>query len=416
MAHVAREMAREGFVIPLLIGGATTSKPHTAIKIAPQFTGPVVHVLDASRAVGVVSQLLSPEQKPAYIESIRCEQVMLREQHANRQREKAMVSIVEARKRRTPIEWTCASSDIPNPEFIGVREFEDFPLNELVQYIDWSPFFHTWELTGRYPAILEDDVVGEQAKSLYADAQTVLKQMVDNRLVKASGVFGLFPANSVGDDIEIYTDESRTGIRAVLHTLRQQVDKGVDTVNYALADFIAPKETGIKDHVGAFAVTSGHKMRELALKYKEDNDDYNAIMVEALTDRLAEAFAEKLHKIARDAWGYGCAEQLTTEDYIREKYRGIRPAPGYPACPDHTEKGTIWSLLNVRSAAGIELTESFAMYPASSVSGLYFAHPRSRYFPVGKIEKDQVEDYARRKGMDLRTVERWLAPNLNYEP
>jgi 5-methyltetrahydrofolate--homocysteine methyltransferase len=365
--------------------------------------------------VGVVSQLLNPEQKPAYVENNRCEQIMLREQYANRQREKAMVSITEARKRRTPIDWRTSADDVAVPEFLGVKVFEDFPLDDLVPYIDWSPFFHTWELTGRYPAIFDDEVVGEQAKSLFADAQVILKQMVANRQVTASGVFGLFPANSVGDDIEIYADETRTGLLAMLHTLRQQVDKGPETVDYALADFIAPKETGIADYVGAFAVTSGHRMRELALKYKADNDDYNAIMVEALTDRFAEAFAEKLHKVARDAWGYGRDEQFTTDDYIREKYRGIRPAPGYPACPDHTEKQTIWDLLNVQAAAGIELTESYAMYPASSVSGLYFAHPQSRYFPVGKMNKDQIKDYARRKGMDLKTVERWLAPNLNYE-
>ncbi len=416
MAYVAREMAREGFVIPLLIGGATTSKPHTAIKIAPQFPGPVVHVLDASRAVGVVSQLLSPEQKPAYVENNRCDQIMLREQHANRQREKAMVSISEARKRRTPIEWAGSDAAPAKPEFLGAKVYEDFPLDDLVRYIDWSPFFHTWELTGRYPAIFEDEIVGEQAKSLFADAQVVLKHLVANRLVTASGVFGFFPANSVGDDLEIYTDESRSEVRAVLYSLRQQVDKGPETINYALADFVAPKESGLPDYVGAFAVTSGHRMKELVLQYKADNDDYNAIMVEALTDRFAEAFAEKLHKIARDAWGYGRLEQLTTEDYIREKYRGIRPAPGYPACPDHTEKQTIWDLLKVQAAAGIELTESYAMYPASSVSGLYFSHPQSRYFPVGKIDKDQVVDYARRKGLDIQTVERWLAPNLNYEP
>jgi len=413
MAHVAREMAREGFVIPLLIGGATTSKPHTAIKIAPQFPGPVVHVLDASRAVGVVSQLLSPDQKPAYVENNRCEQIVLREQHASRQREKAMVTISEARRRRTPIDW---SNGVAKPEFVGVKVFADYPLDQLVPYIDWSPFFHTWELTGRYPAIFEDEVVGEQARSLFADAQNVLRQMVSDRLVTASGVYGIFPANCVGDDIELYTDDTRSGLLTILHSLRQQVDKGPETINYALADFVAPKETDIPDYVGAFAVTAGHKMKELAQRYKEENDDYNAIMVEALTDRLAEAFAEKLHKIVRDAWGYGRDEQLTTDDYIREKYQGIRPAPGYPACPDHTEKQKIWDLLGVEENVGIQLTESYAMYPASSVSGLYFSHPQSRYFPVGKIEKDQVLDYARRKGMEVHVIERWLAPNLNYEP
>lgn len=413
MAHVAREMAREGFTIPLLIGGATTSRPHTAIKIAPHFPGPVVHVLDASRAVGVVSQLLSPEQKPAYVESNRCDQMMLREQYANRQREKAMLSYAEAKRRKLGIDWN--ASQLAVPQFLGVKTYSDFPLSELVPFIDWSPFFHTWELSGRYPAILEDEVVGEQAKALFADAQVALAKLVAGQALTASGVYGFFAANSIGDDIELYRDDSRSGILATLHTLRQQVDKGPDTTNYAIADFVAPKETGFADFVGAFAVTSGHRMKELVLKYKADNDDYNAIMVEALADRLVEAFAEKLHKIARDDWGYGKEEQLSTEDFIREKYRGIRPAPGYPACPDHTEKETLWQLLDVDNRAGIHLTESYAMFPGSSVSGFYFSHPQSRYFPVGKIEKDQVEDYARRKGMDVQTVERWLGPNLNYE-
>jgi len=414
MAHVAREMERQGFMLPLLIGGATTSRAHTAIKIAPHYHAPVVHVIDASRAVGVVSSLISQEHKPAFVEQNRCEQQMLREQYANRQKEKAMVSYAEARRRKTPIEWR--AEDIPQPDFFGVRALDAFPLEELVPYIDWSPFFHTWELTGRYPAIFEDEIIGTEAKRLFDDAQSILAELVQEKWLTARGVYGFFPANSVGDDIELYTAASRSEVLMTLHTLRQQVDKGPETINYALADFVAPKETGLPDSIGGFAVTSGFGMEEIVKRFKADNDDYNAIMVEALADRFAEAFAEKLHKIARDAWGYGRSESLTKEDYIRERYRGIRPAPGYPACPDHTEKDLLWKLLNAEAHTGIRLTESFAMYPASSVSGLYFAHPQSRYFPVGKLERDQVTDYARRKGMDLATAERWLAPNLNYEP
>ncbi len=414
MAHVAREMEREGFAIPLLIGGATTSRAHTAIKIAPHYQQPVVHVLDASRAVGVVSNLLSVEQKPVFVENNRCEQAMLREQYANRQREKAILPIEEARRRRTPIVWK--REEIAVPSFLGARVLDNFPLEELVPYIDWSPFFHTWELTGRYPAILDDEVVGEEARKLFADAQALLDQIVRAKALTARGVYGFYPANSVGDDIELYADESREHLLAMFHTLRQQVDKGPDTVNYALADFIAPRETGLPDYIGGFAVTAGHGLEALVARFKAEHDDYSAILAEALADRLAEAFAEKLHKIARDAWGYGLQENLTNEDFIRERYRGIRPAAGYPACPDHTEKGTLFHLLNVESSTGICLTESFAMYPGSSVSGLYFAHPQARYFPVGKLERDQVHDYARRKGQTVEWAERWLAPNLNYDP
>ena len=414
MIHVAKEMERQGFTVPLLIGGATTSKPHTAIKIAQHYKQPIVHVLDASRAVGVVSGLLGAETKSAFVEQNRCEQERLREEYANRTKERAMVSLTEARKRRPPIVWS--TNDIAVPEALGVRELKNFPLKELVPFIDWTPFFHTWELTGRYPAIFEDAVVGEEAKRVFADAQKLLVEIVAEESLTANGVYGLFPANSVGDDIEIYTDERRTEVLMTLHTLRQQMDKGPETVNYAIADFVAPKSTGLPDYVGAFAVTSGHSMDVVVKKFQAELDDYNAIMVEALADRLAEAFAEKLHKIARDAWGYGNEESLSTDDYIREKYRGIRPAPGYPACPDHTEKALLWELLGVAEKADIHLTESYAMYPASSVSGFYFAHPASRYFPVGKIEPDQVTEYAARKGMDVSEVERWLSPNLNYTP
>ena len=414
MAHVAREMEREGFTIPLLIGGATTSRAHTAIKIAQHYSKPVVHVLDASRAVGVVSSLISPELRPAFIENNRCEQALLREQHLNRQREKATLRIAEARKRRTPIEWT--GYQPPKPAFLGARVFDSVPLEELVPYIDWSPFFHTWELAGRYPAILDDPIVGTEARRVFEDARALLAELVKDRSLTPKAVIGFYPANAVGDDIELYTDESRTTVLERLYTLRQQVDKGPETINYALGDFVAPKETGSPDYVGAFAVTAGHGMEPLVQKYRADLDDYNAIMVEALADRLAEACAERMHKIVRDAWGYGLEEDLNTDDLIRERYRGIRPAPGYPACPDHTEKETIWRLLDAERNAGMKLTESFAMYPASSVSGLYFSHPQSRYFPVGKIERDQVEEYAVRRGWDKATAEKWLAPNLNYEP
>jgi 5-methyltetrahydrofolate--homocysteine methyltransferase len=313
-----------------------------------------------------------------------------------------------------PIEWTGYVP--PTPEFLGVRAFADVPLDELVPYIDWTPFFHTWELAGRFPAILDDPIVGEEARRVYGDARKLLDEVVAGRALTARAVVGLFAANAVGDDIEVYADETRSALLARLFTLRQQVDKGPETINYALGDFVAPKETGLRDYVGAFAVTAGHGMEAIVQKYKADLDDYNAIMVEALADRLVEACAERMHKLVRDAWGYGRDEALTTDDFIAERYRGIRPAPGYPACPDHTEKETIWRLLDVERNAGMKLTESFAMYPASSVSGLYFSHPEARYFPVGKIERDQVEEYAARRGWDLATAEKWLAPNLNYEP
>jgi 5-methyltetrahydrofolate--homocysteine methyltransferase len=414
MAHVAREMERLGFTVPLLIGGATTSRAHTAIKIAPNYAKPVVHVLDASRAVGVVSSLLSPDQKAAFAEQNRCEQEQLRVQHAGRRQERVLLPIEEARRRRTPIEWR--AEDIAQPSFTGVRVLDDYPLEELVPYIDWSPFFHTWELRGRYPDILEDPVVGEAARDVFADGRKLLDWIVREKKLRARGVFGLFPANAAGDDVELYTDESRTTVLARFHFLRQQADKGEGQVDYSLADFVAPKETGLPDHLGGFAVTAGEGMLDLVLEFKKQNDDHSAILVEALSDRLAEAFAERLHKIARDEWGYGKNESLSTDDLIRERYRGIRPAAGYPACPDHTEKRTLFDLLKATESTGIELTESFAMFPGSSVSGLYFAHPASRYFPVGKIDRDQVEDYAARKGWPVADVEKWLAPNLNYEP
>ncbi len=410
MAHVAKEMQREGMDIPLLIGGATTSRAHTSVKIAQGYAQPVVHVLDASRAVGVVGSLINPALKPAFVKKNAEEQEKLRRDHLAQRDHKPLLSLEAARARRTPIEWH--AEDVPKPAFTGPRVLNDFPLKELVPFIDWSPFFHTWELRGRYPAILEDP----KAKELFDDAQKLLQQIVDEKLFTARAVYGFFPANSVGDDIELYTDDSRRTVLTTFHTLRQQMDKPADQFNHALADFIAPKTTGLADYLGAFAVTTGHGTDELAKKFERDHDDYNSIMAKALADRLAEAFAEYLHQRARVEWGYGAAENLSAEDLIREKYRGIRPAAGYPASPDHTEKGILWKLLDVERATGIKITESYAMWPAASVSGLYFAHPAAKYFGVGKIDRDQVQDYAARKQLDLATMERWLAPNLNYEP
>jgi 5-methyltetrahydrofolate--homocysteine methyltransferase len=412
MVYVAREMEREGWTIPLLIGGATTSKAHTAVKIAPSYNNPVIHVHDASRAVGVVGNLISPEMKPAFIENNLRDQELAREQHASKREHKAMLSLEQARSRKTIINWQ--QNDIAVPSFTGIRTVAP-SLAELVPFIDWSPFFHAWELKGRYPAIMDDEIVGDHARELFKDAQDLLGSIVKGKKLQPRGVYGFFPANAVGDDIELYADERRSELLARLHTLRQQSDKGEGQVNYALSDFVAPKETGVKDYMGLFAVTSGHGLDELVLEYDADSDPYSSTMAKALADRLAEAFAEYLHKQARADWGYGKRENLDNEDLIREKYRGIRPAPGYPACPDHTEKGTLFNLLCVERNAGITLTESYAMYPASSVSGFYFSHPQSRYFPVGKIERDQVEDYAERKGITIAEVERWLSPNLNYD-
>jgi 5-methyltetrahydrofolate--homocysteine methyltransferase len=412
MVHVAREMERLGFKLPLLIGGATTSRAHTAIKIAPHYSQPVVHVLDASRAVPVTTSLLSEEGKPSFVKQHFAEYEALRKSHsATRQ---SAVTLDEARRRRTPIEWR--GEDLPKPAFTGVQVLDNFSLAELREYIDWSPLFHTWGLKGVYPRILDHESYGAQARQIFEEAKTLLDQIVENELLTARGVYGLFPANAVGDDIEIYSDASRTKVAERFHFLRQQANREGSEPCRSLADFIAPKDLGFPDHLGAFAVTSGIGLTELCDGFRARHDDYSAIMAEAVADRLAEAFAECLHKRVRKEWGYGCAEHLSNEDLIQEKYRGIRPAPGYPACPDHTEKGTIWRLLDVESHTGMRLTESFAMWPGSSVSGLYFAHPQSRYFMAGKIEKDQVLDYHQRKGMTVAEVERWLAPNLNYEP
>jgi 5-methyltetrahydrofolate--homocysteine methyltransferase len=412
MVHVAREMERQGMKLPLLIGGATTSRAHTAVKIAPHYSEPVVHVLDASRAVPVTTSLLSEEGKPEFVAKHRAEYEALRKAHAAPRR--AVVSLETARARRTPIEWR--AEDLARPEFLGVRVLDDFPLATLREFIDWSPFFHTWELKGVYPRILEDERQGEQARQIFAEGNALLDRIVKEKLLRARGVYGFFAANATGDDVELYTDESRAKVLTQVHFLRQQSDREGNEPCRCLADFVAPKETGLGDSIGAFAVTSGFGLKELCDQFRAAHDDYNAIMAEALADRLAEAFAECLHKRVRDEWGYGRSEKLSSDELIHEKYRGIRPAPGYPACPDHTEKGTLWDLLDAKKNAGIDLTESFAMWPGSSVSGFYFAHPASRYFSLGKIGRDQAEDYARRKGMSVAEVERWMGPNLNYEP
>ncbi len=412
MVHVAKEMEREGFTIPLLIGGATTSRVHTAVKIAPHFRQPVVHVLDASRAVGVVSQLKNPQTRPAFQEENLREQSKLRAAH--KPAAQKLLTLEEARRRKPPLDWT--SVHPPSPAFTGVRAFPTVPLGEIVPYIDWSPFFQAWELRGTYPKILDDAVVGSKARELLEDAQELLARIVEGKLLTANAVMGLFPANSVGGDIEVYSDASRSSVLTVFHTLRQQMEKAPGHYNWALADLIAPKRTGVEDYLGAFAVTAGAEIEPLLERFQQDHDDYNSIMTKALADRLAEALAELMHKRAREFWGYGKDENLTPEDLIHERYRGIRPAPGYPACPDHTEKRELFDLLQAEKNAGIYLTENFAMSPAASVSGFYFSHPEAKYFAVGKIDRDQVDDYHRRKGMDLRAVERWLRPNLNYDP
>ena len=411
MAYNAKEMARQGFDVPLLIGGATTSKAHTAVKIAPGYHEPVVHVSDASLAVNVVRQLLSKEEKPGFVEKVRQQQRQSREAYEGKKTLKKLLPLEEARKRRPSIDWQ--TSERAKPRFLGTRVIDNQPLSDLVPVIDWSPFFHTWELKGRYPKIFEDPTVGSKAKDLFDDAQGLLKDILDNRSLTAKAVYGLFPANSVGDDVEVYRDESRSEVLATFHTLRQQLEKPEGDSNYALADFLAPRSTGLADYLGAFAVTTGIGVETLCGRFEQDHDDYNSIMAKALADRLAEAFAEWLHREVRTAWVYGEQEKLSTEDLIRERYRGIRPAPGYPACPDHTEKRILFDLLEAEKSTGIHLTETFAMVPAASVSGLYFAHPQARYFAVGKIGRDQVEDYAARKRMDVVAVERWLSPNLH---
>jgi 5-methyltetrahydrofolate--homocysteine methyltransferase len=411
MVHVAREMERQGFKLPLLVGGATTSRAHTAIKIAPHYSEPVVHVLDASRAVPVTTSLLSDDGKAVFVAQLRADYEAIRKTHSGARQ--PIVPLAVARARRTAIEWRV--EDLAVPSFTGVRVLGDFPLATIREFIDWSPLFHTWGLKGIYPRILDDERQGAQARQVFTEANALLDVIVENNLLTARGVYGFFPANAVGDDIELYT-ETRDNVLDRFHFLRQQANREGSEPCRSLADFIAPKETGLRDSIGAFAVTAGIGLKEICDGFRAKNDDYNAIMAEAIADRLAEAFAECLHQRVRREWGYGCSENLSTAEIIQEKYRGIRPAPGYPASPDHTEKGILWRLLNVEANTGMRITESFAMWPGSSVSGLYFAHPESRYFSLGKIGQDQVADYAARKGMNISEVERWLGQNLNYDP
>jgi len=407
MVHVAKEMEREGFKIPLLIGGATTSRIHAAVKVDPHYSGPVVHVLDASRSVPVAGSLLGPDTKDNYFTQTKAEYAKMREDHANRQQDKNYISISEARSNKFMIDWNSYNTVKPNK--LGITVYEDFDLNLLRERIDWTPFFSTWELRGKYPKIFDDEYVGIEAKKLFEDANRLLDDIIKNKLLKAKGVAGLFEANADGDDVMLNGGPT-------FHFLRQQGQKGGGVPNISLADFIAPTSTNKVDYIGGFAVTAGIGTDALVHKYDADHDDYNSIMVKALADRLAEAFAEKMHEIVRtDLWGYAAGETLTNEEIIHEGYEGIRPAPGYPACPDHTEKRILFDLLQAEKNTGIELTDSFAMFPASSVSGFYFGNPDSKYFGLGKVYKDQIEDYAKRKNMDLPVIEKWLGPNLGYD-
>lgn len=407
MEHVAAEMQRQGLAIPLLIGGATTSQLHTAVKIAPNYGNAVIYVPDASRVVPVVSDLLSATRRAGFVENLRKKQQEVRQNYAERKRPTALLSFANARKNKFDFDW--AGYAPPVPKFVGIKVFEDYSIAELIEYIDWTPFFSAWELKGKYPSILTNPKFGKQAQKLFADAQILLKKISDEKLLQAKGVFGVFPANSAGDDIEVYSDEFKNNVLVKLHHLRQQVRKSAGKPNYCLSDFIAPKTSGKNDWIGAFAVTAGIGVKSLVQQYENQNDDYSAIMVKALADRLAEAFAERLHeRVRKEFWGYAADEKLSNDDLVKEKYKGIRPAPGYPACPDHTEKQKIWDLLDVEQKTGITLTESYAMYPAASVSGWYFAHPEARYFSVGKILKEQVEDYAARIGREVTEVEKWI--------
>jgi 5-methyltetrahydrofolate--homocysteine methyltransferase len=411
MVYLAKEMERLDFKVPLLIGGATTSKAHTAVKIDSQYSNAVIHVNDASRAVTVVSNLINDVTVKEYVEGIKEDYIKVREGYLNRSSRKEYLSLVEARENKFVIDWK--STPISTPNFIGTKVIEDFDLTKLVEYIDWSPFFRSWELHGKYPAILTDKVVGKEATSLFNDAKKLLQKVLDEKLLKAKAVFGIFPANSVQDDIEVYTSEDRTKLKATILTLRQQLKKKDGIPSIALADFIAPKERGINDYIGSFCVSTGFGTAELAAEFEKDHDDYNSIMIKAIADRLAEAFAEYLHeKVRKKYWGHAITESLSNEDLIKEAYSGIRPAPGYPACPDHTEKSTIWDLLKVKENIGVALTDSLAMWPAASVSGYYFANENAKYFGLGKITEEQVKDFAKRKNMDIETAKKWLSPNL----
>jgi 5-methyltetrahydrofolate--homocysteine methyltransferase len=412
MVHVAREMKRRKMSVPLLIGGATTSAKHTAVRIAPAYDGPVVHVLDASRSVGVVEKLISHEHRDEFIANNREAQTEQVESYRGRQQK--LVSYAEACANRFATDWTKITIDTPS--FTGTRVLTDFPLAEIRPYIDWSPFFMTWELKGKYPKIFSDPTVGTQAKELFDDANRVIDRIIHEKRLKANAVYAFWPAASDGDDVILYTDDHRTTELARFHFLRQQWERRGQKDYRSLADYVAPIDSGRRDYLGGFVVTAGIGADELATEYKSQHDDYHAIMVQAVADRFAEAFAELLHQRARRDWGFGQQESLSTEELIEEKYRGIRPAAGYPACPDHTEKQTLFRLLDAEQQTGVQLTSSFAMFPGASVSGLYFAHPEARYFTVDRVTKDQIESYAARKGMSVAEVERWLGPNLAYEP
>jgi 5-methyltetrahydrofolate--homocysteine methyltransferase len=419
MVHVAKEMERLNFKIPLLIGGATTSKVHTAVKIAQNYSGPVVHVNDASKSVPVASSLISEELHDAFMVDVRKDYERVREQNKNAQSQNKFISIEEARENKFPIDWN--KTTITQPAFIGNKAFDNYSLKEIAEYIDWTPFFHSWEMKGSYPKIFNDRERGTEAKKLFDDAQNMLTKIIDEKWLKATAVIGIYPANQINsDDIEVYEDEKRSKIKTTFHTLRQQTKKPAGQYNIALSDFVAPKSTtnnqqSIIDFVGAFAVTTGIGIDEHVARFEKDHDDYSAIMLKALADRLAEAFAELMHKkIRREFWGYAKDETFKNEELIKEEYAGIRPAPGYPAQPDHTEKPILFKLLEVEKNTGITLTDSMAMLPTAAVSGLYFAHPESHYFGIGKIKKDQVEDYAKRKGLSIEETERWLGPHLGY--
>jgi 5-methyltetrahydrofolate--homocysteine methyltransferase len=415
MCTVAREMTRRKMNLPLLIGGATTSLVHTAVKIAPNYDGPTLRVNDASRAVGVVNTLLSEEARGAFIEAQAGEQDSVRTQYETHKSERASLTLDAARAAGFDCDWRKYAP--PRPKLLGTKVFDDYDLAELVTCIDWTPFFRTWELKGTYPAILDDPAAGLVARNLFDDAQTMLRRIVDERWLTARAVIGLFPANSVGDDIEVYTDDCRRDVAATFHFLRQQMVKSRGRNNLCLADYVAPRSAGVQDYIGGFAVTTGFGIEQRLAQFAAEHDDYSDILLKALADRLAEAFAERMHeRLRKEFWAYDPGESLSYQALIAEAYRGIRPAPGYPACPDHTEKGVLFDLLDVGPTTGMALTESFAVTPTAAVTGLYFAHPDSRYFGVGKFQRDQMTDYAERKGWRLDEAERWLAPNLGYTP
>ncbi|MFL6105359.1 MAG: vitamin B12 dependent-methionine synthase activation domain-containing protein, partial [Marmoricola sp.] len=415
MVNFAVEMERQELQIPLLIGGATTSRAHTAVKVSPRRSGPVVWVKDASRSVPVAAALLDDKQRPALLEATETDYAALRERHAQKN-ERPMLTLEKARVNRTPIEWDGYAPPVP-AQGLGVRVFSDYDIAELREYIDWQPFFNAWEMKGKFPDILNNPASGEAARKLYEDAQDMLDRLIKEKWLTANGVIGFFPANAVGDDIEVYTDESRSEVAHVLRNLRQQGEHRDGVPNRSLGDFVAPKDSGLADHVGAFAVTAGLGSQDKIKEFKDAIDDYSAILLESIADRLAEAFAERMHeRVRKEFWGYQPDEELDNEALIGERYVGIRPAPGYPACPEHTEKQTLWQLLDVEANAGIELTESMAMWPGAAVSGWYFSHPQSQYFVVGRLAQDQVADYASRKGWTMQEAERWLGPNLGYNP